>query len=83
MENPANYLLKMVLKNGHVVAAYADEGVVTELVSHPKFLCMRDTGNDIYMSIDDVIAFEILNNRKEPVKLEDQQPVEVLIEQKA
>lgn len=58
-------LLKLVLKNGHVIAVFSAEAEVIELVSHPKFLKMRDSANDIYVSIEDVAAFEILNNRKE------------------
>lgn len=58
-------LIKMVLKNGHVIAVFSGEAELTEMISHPKFLRMRDSANDIYVSIEDISAFEIMNNRKE------------------
>jgi hypothetical protein len=59
------FTLKMVMKNGHVIALYADEQTLAEMASHPKFLKMKDNANDIFVSIEDICAFEILNNRKE------------------
>jgi len=78
MENKADHLVKMIMKNGHVIGLYADDQTLGELVSHPKFLRMRDDANDVFLSIEDVSAFEILSNRKEPPKQaeknESQQP---------
>lgn len=64
MQNKSDLLLKLLLKNGHAIALYTEENTVDEMVSHPKFLRMRDDGNDVFLSIEDVVAFEILNNRK-------------------
>ena len=62
------HLLKMIMSNGHVLALYADDGALDELTAHPKFIRMKDEGNDVYMSIEDIAAFEIASDRKEPPK---------------
>lgn len=59
------HTLKIMLKCGQVIQVFADESNVVELISHPKFLRMSDTGNDVYVSIEDVSAFEIMDNRNE------------------
>jgi hypothetical protein len=56
--------LKMVFANGFSFALFADQQVVDEMVSHPKFMKMKDDGNDVFVSIEDVLAFEIANYRK-------------------
>ena len=63
-----NHILKLVLKTGQTIVLYAEDAVVEEFVAHPKFLKMNDSMNDIYVSIEDVAAFEIASNRKEPPK---------------
>ncbi len=65
MENQTDLVLKIVLKNNSCIALFCDEPTLADLASHPKFLKMRDHSNDIYVSIEDVMAFEILNNRKD------------------
>lgn len=65
MENQTDLVLKIVLKNNTVIALFCDEPTLADLASHPKFLKMRDQANDIYISIEDISAFEILNNRKD------------------
>jgi len=57
------YLLKMVMKNGHVISLICDVLTLSELESHPKYLKMRDTSNDVFVSIEDILAFEIINNK--------------------
>ena len=68
MTSQPEHLLKIVLKNGQLIGVYSDEGTLAELVSHPKFLKMNDHVNDIFVSIEDITAFEIASNRKEPPK---------------
>jgi len=70
MDNkPPELLLKLVLKTGQVINLISSSETVGEILDHPKFLRMRDNANDIFVSIDDIVAFEILNNRKpEPVE---------------
>ncbi len=57
-------LSKLVLKNGHVISLLSDAHTVDEMVSHPKFLKFRDNANDIFVSIEDIVAFEIVTYRK-------------------
>lgn len=59
------YTLKMVNKTGQIIGAYASEAILAELTSHPKFLKMQDDGNDVFVSIEDIAAFEILDFRKQ------------------
>ncbi len=66
MESKSGHLIKMIMKNGHVIGLYADDQTLDELVAHPKFLRMKDEENDVFLSIEDVSAFEIVSNRKEP-----------------
>lgn len=68
MSNQKDHLLKIVLNNGQVIGLYCDEPSLAELVSHPKFFKMNDTVNDIFVSVEDITAFEIASNRKEPPK---------------
>jgi len=67
------YLLKMVMKNGHCISLISGLDCLTELVSHPKWMKMRDGYNDIYISVEDVLAFEITNNRAPEPKTDDEQ----------
>lgn len=73
MENKTDHMLKLVLNSGQACIVYSNIESLAELVSHPKFLKMNDTVNDIFISIDNVAAFEILSNRKEePLKPQEQ-----------
>lgn len=65
-------MVKVVMKNAHAFDLLTDPETVSEMVSHPKFLKMNDTKNDIFVSIDDVSAFEILTYRKPEI---DEAPV--------
>lgn len=68
MSNQEDHLLKLVLKNGQLIGLYCDDSALAEVMSHPKFIKMNDKVNDIFISIEDVAAFEIASNRKEPPK---------------
>ena len=68
MSDQQDHLLKIVLNNGQLIGLYCDEMSLAELVSHPKFFKMNDKVNDIYVSVDEIAAFEIASNRKEPPK---------------
>ena len=57
--------VKMVLKTGSCIQLNIDDMSLTELASHPKFLKMNDGANDVFVSIEDVVAFEVVNFRKE------------------
>lgn len=65
MQDKSDLLLKLLLKSGQAIALYSGEATLNELLSHPKFLQMRDEGNDVFISIEEIAAFEITNNRKE------------------
>lgn len=71
MTNQKDHMLKIVLANGQLVGMYCDDATLDELVSHPKFFKMNDHVNDIFVSVEDITAFEILSNRKEPPKESD------------
>ncbi len=64
MDNKPELLLKLVLRTGQVINLISNSDTVGEILDHPKFLRMRDNANDIFVSIEDIAAFEILNNRK-------------------
>lgn len=68
MSIQSEHLLKVVLKNGQVIGLYCNESALEELVSHPKFFRMNDHVNDIFVSVEDITAFEIVSNRKEVPK---------------
>lgn len=68
MSNQGDHLLKLVLKNGQLIGLYCDDSTLAEVISHPKFIKMNDHVNDIFVSIEDIAAFEIASNRKEPPK---------------
>lgn len=74
MENNI-HLLKMIMKNGLSIALFSDEPTLDELVAHPKYLRMRDNGNEVFISIEDIVAFEILSNRKD-LQVAPEVPVE-------
>lgn len=57
--------LKIVMRSGQVFGMHANEATIDEMVSHPKFLKMNDKNNDIFVSIEDIAAFEITDFRKE------------------
>ena len=57
------YLVKLVTKSGHPITLISGLETLTELTCHPKFLKMRDNSNEIYISLEDIAAFEIVNNR--------------------
>jgi hypothetical protein len=65
MTNQKAHMLKIVLGNGQLIGMYCDDATLDELVAHPKFLKMNDHVNDIFISVEDITAFEILSNRKE------------------
>lgn len=75
MENNV-HLLKMIMKNGLSIALFSDEPTLDELIAHPKYLRMRDNGNEVFISIEDIVAFEILSNRKD-LQVAPEVPVEV------
>lgn len=64
MEIEGQLLLKIVAKNGQAYQLFASEATVAEMSSHPKFVQMHDSKNVIFMSLDDVTAFEITNYRE-------------------
>jgi len=68
MSNQGDHLLKLVLKNGQLIGLYCDDSTLAEVISHPKFIKMNDHVNDVFVSIEDIAAFEIASNRKEPPK---------------
>lgn len=76
--NQEPLLLKMVFANGFSFSLFADQQVVDEMVSHPKYMKMRDEGNDVFVSIEDVLAFEIANYRKQVPAQEPVQPSEIV-----
>lgn len=61
----SKHVLKMLMKNGSAIQLLADDGVLDELLAHPKFLRMRDQSNEVYLSIEDIVGFEITSNRLE------------------
>lgn len=65
--NKTDHLLKLVL-NGQVINLYCDHSTLDEVTSHPKFVKMSDGANDIFVSMEDILAFEIASNRKQPDK---------------
>jgi hypothetical protein len=65
MTNQQEHLLKLVLKNGQVIGLFCEEVTLIELISQPKFFKMNDHVNDIFVSVEDICAFEIASNRKE------------------
>lgn len=71
METVEKLTVKMVMANGNCIALYATPDVVDQIIAHPKFVKMRDNGNVIFVSIDDVAAFEITDFRQQPPKVED------------
>jgi len=73
MEEEKQYLLKMVLRTGTVIALYIEPSALDELICHPKFIKMKDDSNDIFVSIEDITAFEVKDNRIEDPKETDVQ----------
>lgn len=60
MEKMTEHQLKVVLNNGHVIGFYCDDYVLEDLIYHPKFIKVHDSKNDIFVSLDDISAFEIM-----------------------
>jgi hypothetical protein len=58
-------LIKLLLKSGQAIALYSSNETLCEMAYHPKFLKMRDDANEVFVSLEDVAAFEVMNNRKE------------------
>lgn len=56
--------IKLLLKNGYAFSLECEPACVDELVSHPKFLRMKENGQDIFVSIEDVISFCIENKEE-------------------
>jgi hypothetical protein len=65
-EKKPELTLKMVLKCGQVFALHTNEEDVPTLMYGREFIKMNDKFNDIFVAIEDISAFEILNYRKEP-----------------
>lgn len=68
-------LVRLVLKNGHAFNFNTHVDTVESMVSHPKFLKMSDNFNDIFVSIDDVSAFEVLTYRRPEPSGNNEAPV--------
>lgn len=61
---PENHsTIKMLLRSGQVMALFSDPQTTADLANHPKFAMMSDDGNTVYMSVEDIVCFEILENR--------------------
>jgi len=59
MKQEGDLIVKISLSNGVNIAAYAGAGELTEMVCHPKFIRMRGDKNELFVSIEDIAAFEI------------------------
>jgi len=78
MKKENDKTVRLLLKSGQNISLYASEDSLVELASHPKFVPMYDDSNSIMISIEDVSAFEILDNRKViPLIQPTEQPIEV------
>jgi len=61
MMKQENNLLKIVLRSGAAFLLYSHESEIIELMSHPKFLKLKDNSKDVYVSIEDISAFQLLD----------------------
>ena len=70
MINESDRLLKILLSNGTAVNMFASPESLKKLSCHPRFVVLKDTGNDnICLSVDSITGFEVLDERTdEPVK---------------
>lgn len=59
MKQEGDLIVKISLSNGVNIAAYAGANELTEMVCHPKFIRMRGDKNELFVSIEDIAAFEI------------------------
>jgi hypothetical protein len=70
--------LRLLLKTGQNISLYANTDVIAELMSHPKFVPMSDDSNIVFVSIEDIAGFEILDNRKViPLVQPEESPAEI------
>jgi hypothetical protein len=70
-KNKDSLLVKILFKSGHGALLYSNEETFCEMVSHPKFLNMRGEDNDVFVSLEDIVAFEVMNDRKEAQEIEE------------
>ena len=81
MKNENDKTIRMLLKSGQNISLYCDDDTFIELASHPKFLAMHDDANTVMVSMDDIVAFENMDNRK-IIPLEQPQESTQVIEPK-
>lgn len=77
MKNENDKTIRLLFKSGQNICLHASDESIVELASHPKFVHMYDDSNDVMVSIEDISAFEIMDNRK---IIPLQQPVEPPLE---
>lgn len=56
--------IRMSLRNGQVFSLNAEEDVAELMLRDPRYLKMHDGANDIFVSSDDISAFEITTFRQ-------------------
>ncbi len=55
-------LLKLMMKSGQIIQLFADDQSLAEIYQHPKFIPLFSSDNEVMVSLDDVIAFEVVKN---------------------
>lgn len=69
MPDKEDKLVKVVLKSGVAINMYAPPETIDDLMYHIEHVRFKDNGNDnIYVDIDSIAAFEVLDDRRDPPK---------------
>lgn len=71
MKEQGSVPVKMLLKCGVTIQLNADQETLAEVYSHPKFVSMTSNENEVLVSLDDIIAFEVVNNPEQQSNPED------------
>lgn len=69
MKKEGDKLVKVVLDNNMVFHLYASEATIHKVFSQEKFYRFADDSNDdLLISIDAIVGFEVLDDRKEKIE---------------
>lgn len=72
MKKQDHSIVKILLTSGTGIHMYADPGVIDSLKKDYKFLRFSDDFNDnIYLSMEHVAGFEVLDDRKDTAPIQD------------
>lgn len=65
MKNFNEKLVKIYTHQGQTANLYAEKNTISKIIERDQMVKCRDDGNDVYVDLDCIALFEILEDRKQ------------------